>query len=334
MPAFDVRDQLRGMGGSSLESGASGAEVPVRKREVLRTLSYTEQVSALTPGAGLGSAAAADAAAAVSAGGRRDLADPKVRDKHKGLGYKHFTGPAVIDGMKPEDVHQGAIADCYFMAALASAAQVHPDVLAASLRVHPTTGLCRVRFFQRELDGKYAQIWIQVDTDFPAKSGADEPRYGHSPQKDRRGRELWPSIFEKAYAQWKKGYDKMGEGGSSMDAIEALTGHRARFISLTTSASDRVWTKFQGQAKDGKQIKSATAGTRGKDQADLYKGIRLYPWHAYTVMGTRTDGKKRMVKLRNPWGRSEPGSDKKDDGIFELELADFIKYFGSLNYEK
>ena len=39
-------------------------------------------------------------------------------------------------------------------------------------------------------------------------------------------------------------------------------------------------------------------------------------------------GQRMIVVLRNPWGNGEPGADGKDDGVFEMPLADFQRNYG------
>lgn len=65
--------------------------------------------------------------------------------------------------------------------------------------------------------------------------------------------------------------------------------------------------------------------------------IGLPAGHVYTVLGY--DEKTGMVKIRNPWGNTEPNipgrqSDGVNDGVFELTLAEFEKYFLRMNIGK
>ena len=157
-------------------------------------------------------------------------------------------------------------------------------------------------------------------------------RYAKGEKTKAGGRELWPALYEKAWAQHKGGYDVVGEGGSSAEAIEALSGKKVSYTSTDSSPDDLLWTKLK-KASDNDQAMSA--GTRGKEDEAIYAGTNLYAWHAYTVLGAYEKGrgkdKQRYVKLRNPWGRVEPGKDGKDDGIFELTLADFKKFYSNVN---
>ena len=269
----------------------------------------------------------------------RDLQDPRLRDKHKDDPNWGFTKAGQDDrnklfyyGVKAADVYQGAVADCYFVAALSSVAAKAPGLIKDGI-VDNGDGTYRVRFFQKKdhWSSTYEQVWITVDGDLPAHNG--NLRYAKGQSTKAGGRELWPGIYEKAFAEWKGGYNEMGEGGSSAGALEALTGATTSYKSTEYTPADTMWDKIKAATDKGNPM---SAGTYGEDRKDMYAGTRMYAWHAYTVLGAHEKGRgknrKKYVKLRNPWGSSEPGSDGKDDGIFELTLADFMKFYSSVNF--
>lgn len=260
--------------------------------------------------------------------------DPALREKHRdgSMEYKRYEGDLFVNGVSAEDVEQGSIADCYLVAALSATAKAHPDLITNGVKP-AGKGAFEVRFFERDYSGKYKEVWIKVDADLATAKGGSRPAYARSTEKNERGMELWPAIYEKAYAVWKKGYDKMGEGGSSQAALEALVGNRVQATTLSYTPEDQIWKKLQAATKDGKMVKAGSAGTHGKDQEEIYKDTNLYAWHAYTIMGIEEKDGARFVILRNPWGRTEPGSDGKDDGIFKLTIADFVKYYSNMNLE-
>lgn len=263
-----------------------------------------------------------------------DIADPALREKHRdgSMEYKRYAGDLFINGVAAGDVIQGQIADCYLVSALASAAATHPDLITSGIK-DSGSGAYEVRFFERQWDGKYKDVWVKVDADLPTSKGGSKPAYATSSERNDKGVELWPAIYEKAYAAWKKGYDKMGEGGSSQAALEALVGAKVGVTTLASTPEDEIWKKLQAASKDGKIIKAASAGTHGKDQDAIYKGTNLYAWHAYSILGCREANGQRHVTLRNPWGSTEPGQDGKDDGVFELTLKDFVKFYNNMNLE-
>ena len=300
---------------------------------------------------------------------KKDLADPALRDKHTDPDHKDSKGKSDYQagwgytkagenpknklfyyGVKVTDVYQGKIADCYFVAALAATAGKHPSLIKEGI-VDNGDGTYKVRFFQKEnyYATDYKETWVTVDGDLPSLNKSEEPGYAKGQKTRTGGRELWPSIYEKGYAQLKGGYNKMGEGGSSTGALESLIGARAERTSTAHTPEDVMWKKLQSASAAGQAM---TAGTHGKDQAELYappgkEHSGLYPWHAYTVMGVSEvpssnpdKPPKRWVKIRNPWGRVEYAEQRatsykrggdKDEGIFEMELADFMKFYSSVN---
>ncbi len=271
----------------------------------------------------------------------RDMADPRLRDKHQGpnWGYNKAgqdpKNKLFYYGVKTTDVFQGAIADCYFVSALSAVAAESPELIEQGI-IENGDGTYKVRFFQKKnyWEHNYQENWVTIDGDLSTQNDADESRYAKGQKTRKGGRELWPSLYEKAWATVKGGYDKMGEGGSTAGALEALSGNRVSYASTETTPEDVMWAKLK-KASDNDQ--AMAAGTHGKNEETdkLYAGTSLYAWHAYTVLGVREKGrgkkKQRMVKIRNPWGRVEPGSDGKDDGIFELTLEDFMKFYSSVN---
>lgn len=302
------------------------------RKNGLRGLDYGRQVEKLTPAGKTTGDHSSD-----WKGPPVDLEDPALRETHRdgSVEYKRFEGDLFIDGVSPEDVQQGKIADCYLMAAMASVAKAHPDVIKNGIR-RCGDGVYEVRLFEKQGWGdraNFKEVWVKVDTELPAMTGADKPAYGRGMATNERGRELWPSLLEKAYAEWHQGYDKVGEGGSSLDAIESFCGKSCTSVGLGYTPADKVWEKLKAAFVPG-QIKAVTAGTHGKEQEELYKGTNLYAWHAYSVLGIREEGGKRLVTIRNPWGNTEPGHDGKDDGIFELSLEDFMKYYDDMNLER
>jgi len=261
-----------------------------------------------------------------------ELADPTLRTKHQNesYGYQRFKGKPIINGVSAEDVVQGQVADCYFVSALSAVASGQPGLIAKGIR-DKGNGAYSVRFFRRKGYGSatYDEVWIDVDADLPSMKGGSRTNYARSGDSDQDGMELWPSLYEKAYAVWKGGYDKMGEGGVPGDALEALTGKSTSYTSASASTpggakDDPLWARLKAAA-DKKA--PTTAGTYGEDKKAMYEGKRLYPWHAYTVVGVKEKDGKRFVVLRNPWGSSEPGADGKDDGIFDLELSEFKTFY-------
>ena len=54
--------------------------------------------------------------------------------------------------------------------------------------------------------------------------------------------------------------------------------------------------------------------------------------HAYTLLGVEEKDGQQLVRLRNPWGSFESGSDGKDDGVFTMPVAEYQKAFTMMEY--
>jgi hypothetical protein len=260
-----------------------------------------------------------------------DLPDPAplkddVRTDGTSFPKTRFTGPLFIDGPTPGDVRQGAIGNCYFPAALAAVAHARPDAIKNAIKDNGD-GTFTVRFYK--YGDKRSPVDVKVDADLYARSWGG-PVYGGSlggstaPDK----MELWFPLIEKAYAQWKGGYEAIGHGGVSGDVMGEIVGATDSYTRLASADANRIFERIKaGASKD----QPMTAGTFGKDQASLYTNSGVYANHAYSVLGAVEEGGKKYVQIRNPWGQSEPGWDGKNDGVFKLELERFMKLYQSFS---
>ena len=64
-----------------------------------------------------------------------------------------------------------------------------------------------------------------------------------------------------------------------------------------------------------------------KGHEALFANTGVYGDHTYTVMDAFEKNGVKYIKLRNPWGESEPSGNGKDDGIFQLKLDDMPKWY-------
>lgn len=254
-----------------------------------------------------------------------DLPDPTVLDKHStSVSWTPVQpgGALFVDGVHYDDVIQGSIANCYLVAAFSSLAHANPDVIKNAFKENPD-GTYTVRFFERR-GTRYEAVYVTVDSDLPTEAGSNRSKYA----KARDTNEHWVTMLEKAYAQWKGGYEAIGNGGNAGTVFEALTGKRPEWTSTSYSQADQLFSRLTTATSTGRPV---TAGTHGKDSGVDYTGTGVYAWHAYTVLGTSEESGEKFVQLRNPWGKSEHGNDGVDDGIFKMKLDDFMKLYNSIN---
>ncbi|MBI3182037.1 MAG: hypothetical protein HYZ28_07815 [Myxococcales bacterium] len=256
--------------------------------------------------------------------GVMDLADPAVLNKDSGsLGYSAVEGGQLfVESASYDDVVQGSIANCYMVSAFSALAHANPDLVKNAIRDNGD-GSFTVRFHeQRGYGGAPQPVEVVVDGDLPS-SALGPSRYG----KARESKELWVSILEKAYAQWKGGYENIGNGGRAGEVMSAVTGRSSNWYSIGSTGADALFRTIRDGAASHRPM---TAGTHGKDSGVDYSGTGVYAWHSYTVLGASEENGEKYVQLRNPWGRTEPGSDGRDDGIFKMKLSDFQRLYNSL----
>ncbi len=266
--------------------------------------------------------------------GGRDLPDPAMhKDELNADGtpkfkLERFTGPLFIDGPSAADVRQGAIGNCYFPAALASIAAQNPDAIKNMIKDNGD-GTYTVTFHSANNYSGGRPQQVTVDGDLYARSYGG-PIYGSSlggstaPDK----MEMWFPIVEKAYAQWKGSYDRIGNGGVAGQVMAEVLGRPYAYENLSAANADRMYERIKKAAEAGKPM---AAGTYGTDQSARYTNTGVYANHAYSVLGVEEKDGQKFVKVRNPWGQSEYGNDGKNDGFFSIPLDKFAELYRAVH---
>jgi len=254
----------------------------------------------------------------------REIADPTVLTKHTtDTTWKPVQdGKLFVDGVSFDDVVQGSIANCYMVGAFSAVAQANPDTIKNAIKEN-ADGTFTVRFYEKQYGSVMKPVDITVDKDLPQSGMGGAPC-----PKARDSKELWVGGLEKRYAQWKGDYETIGNGGYPGEVIAALTGKTTSYSSNKYTDANVVFNAIKNGAANHKAM---TAPTHGKDSGVDYTGTGVYAWHVYTVLGAVEEGGQKFVQLRNPWGRSEHGSDGKDDGMFKMKLEDFTKLYQGID---
>lgn len=174
-----------------------------------------------------------------------EFPDPAPLDRDAGVGgppmKTRFRGPLFVGEPSPEDIKQGAIGDCYFPAALGALAAKDPQAIKNAIKDNGD-GTYSVRFY--EGGNRRRPVDIQVDGALYTRSWGG-PMYGQSlgTGTNPATMELWFPLIEKAYAQWKGGYQKIGEGDVAGRVLSEITGRpstgRASRASARTPSSRR-----------------------------------------------------------------------------------------------
>jgi Flp pilus assembly pilin Flp len=230
-------------------------------------------------------------------------------------------GKPFIDGggdgraIHPSDLSQGQLGDCYFVATLAALAHTKPGAIEQGIQDNGD-GTYTVTFYDRGLFGTDT-VKIRVTPEFPKKDG----RWVFIKPGDTEGTkaELWPMLYEKAFAQWKGGYKAIGGGGSPDDVMSYITGQSSSWNRTTGIFSDMSFSDFA----DKFDANVTVAATQSKDNAKgkaVFEDGRLVANHAYWVESVDRD--KQTVTVRNPWGW--------DEKPVTLSWDDFKQGFGTV----
>lgn len=239
--------------------------------------------------------------------------------------YGAVSGDLFVGGATVNDVMQGELGDCYFLAAVAATLNTNPTAITDLIRDNGD-GTYSVRFFGQG----NAQQTVTVDRQLPLNVDTDELAYGRSRQRG----ELWLAILEKAYATWKGSYQKI-DGGDAGDALRELTGRAARSVDdVSEVPADTLWGLLERNAAAGKPICIGTwsADDAPRSRVAEYHRLGLVEDHAYAVLGVSEQNGERFVTLRDPSGDREAGMGRDGalDGRFTLRFAEVRRLFADL----
>jgi hypothetical protein len=229
-----------------------------------------------------------------------------------------------------DDPVQGALSDCFFVAALSSIAYATNT---------------KTKFFQ-DNSGSSFDIYFWDNFSIDAATGVNRPitsskvtvTNNHFPLQSNGnlvfGRsntpaEIWPAIYEKAFAEWKSGgttnepdYSKLCQG-NPITALANITGYK--FATGGTATPTVYDTKTYATSPAAIYDKIAVACNIA---LPAYPNDRTTKWpvvaytydsttlglsnativrnHSYSVLGVQKSGTNRYIVLRNPWGQVPP----------------------------
>ena len=251
------------------------------------------------------------------------------------------------------DPVQGAVANCYYIAALSAIAWATPFRIAHLTRATgPAQELFNdmIRLYKPDSGGTIDQE-IQMTEAVPLTMSGDFI-YCRSSEAG----ETWPAVYEKAFAKLTTGtVTDMPDitqtaWGNCVYATAQLNGGTQHYYNTASRSADDLWNILRSNCLSYRTFNPMTAWTysTGDDSPDHvdYSSAQVVGSHCYTILGWAYRSCKRWIVLRNPWGYFEatasvlddtismydvswwrPITLKSPDGVFAMEIGAFKKYF-------
>lgn len=250
----------------------------------------------------------------------------------------------LFDQVRPQDIDQGGLGDCWLMAALACLAEYPAKLKGLFESKHITEdGKYQISLFDVE---KMEWTPVIVDEFVPCKIRRGEPAPCFA---EPLGEELWVLLLEKAVAKWCGSYGMLS-GGFVAWAFQLLTGEAdpVSYRRYKDNSWKRRYLGRKAQIQMGARSPRHAPFYYSKDKPvpmdDFFhvmkehidnhhviaasmdgspekteeaKGNGLYTRHVYSILNLLDEeldagGRVKLIQLRNPWGNCEWTGDWND----------------------
>ena len=259
------------------------------------------------------------------------------------------------------DPVQGAVANCYYIAALSAVAWAMPYRIKHITRA---TGVGQqqftnmIQFFKPDSSGRVDKD-IEVTDSIPLNTATNSFIYARSSE----GAEIWPAVYEKAFAKLVTG--NLGDQpditatawGDCIWATAQLTGGKREYYNTSSRSGDDLWNLVRANSISRRTFNPMTAWTYSTGDASkkkiIYSDANIVASHCYTILGWEYRNETKYIILRNPWGNTEASIGTLNgsvflydvswwrpinlavvDGTFALEVSTFKTYFAGMGVVK
>ncbi len=257
----------------------------------------------------------------------RDEDDKKLMDDYV---FQKFDGDLSPVNPTGKDTAQGAVGNCFLIAAMAAVANASPSTIQQAITYNKEKGTYTVRFFEEGRGGSRKAVHVEVDEYLPVERGTADPAYAGDP-----GVPLWPAIMEKAYAKWKGGYDVIGEGGDGGAAMAELTGARSIARNPAAMRESEVIPYFEKATQDGKAIYAGVYDGKGAATSSPLSGSADGPYTGRVSHGHKwNEIIPGSVRITDSAGKAPAARDRGKEGDTEGKLEGSGVKSGTVGYKE
>jgi Calpain family cysteine protease len=228
----------------------------------------------------------------------------------------YLTEPGTISPISVSDINQGQLGDCFLLSSIGEEALFHPSAITNMIH-NNGNGTETVTLYTASNGSlptfsttSFKATTVTINNVFSSESvnsGAQQDVVGNQ-------KEIRPQVLEKAVATLDGGYNAIANGGTSLVAMEELTGQATSYM---TPASLTLAT-LQNFVAAGDLIVMDTSSRSGLPYG-------LFGDHAYMFDKLTGTGSSAAVQLLNPWGFDQPAAipltKLASSGIVEIDIG-------------